>query len=648
MNSAIRTSSTIRVTYPFALALCAALTGASNLHAASAPAAAAGPGDLESAVALMARIGSASSPSFSPDGRRLAFVSNLNGVPQVWTVATEGGWPTLVTGLDDQVGNVVWSPAGDWLAFSLAPGGGLNEQIYLVRPDGTGMRRITDGGKENNRLGFFSHDGRLLALGSSRRTAAAIDSYVYDVAAGSLKMVAENRGIGSLTDISRDGRRALLTRVASRGDSNVFLIDLASGTETLLTPHEPPGNFSGAKFSPDGRSVYLLSDKDRDRIALGRVRIGDDGAPGPIAVVAGRDDAELQGFEIAEDGRTAAALWNVGGRSALSFLDLATGKLAAGPDLPAEIAGGLEFSRDGRLLALAASGSARPLDIWVLDRSNKRFRQVTQSPHPGVALDSLVRPELVRFTAQDGLELSGWLYRPRGAASGGAPLVLSFHGGPEGQERPAFNATYQALLSRGIGVFAPNVRGSSGFGKRFVNLDNGVLRADGVRDIKAAADYAVRSGIAAPGRIGIMGGSYGGYMVMAGLTEYPDLFAAGANLFGVVNFETFFEHTEPWMAAISTVEYGDPKTETDLLRRLSPIHAIDRVTAPTIVLHGANDTNVPVVEAEQVVESLKRRGVPVEYVLFPDEGHGFRKTPNRIRSAVSIVRWFETHLKGER
>ena len=171
--------------------------------------------------------------------------------------------------------------------------------------------------------------------------------------------------------------------------------------------------------------------------------------------------------------------------------------------------------------------------------------------------------------------------------------MLSFHGGPEGQERPGFNSTYQALLARGIAVFAPNVRGSSGFGKRFVNLDNGALRVEGVKDIKDCVDAVVESGVADPKRIGIMGGSYGGYMVMAGLTEYPDLFAAGADLFGVVNFETFFKHTEPWMAAISKIEYGDPDKEADLLRRLSPIHKIDRVTAPTIVLHGANDTNVP-------------------------------------------------------
>jgi dipeptidyl aminopeptidase/acylaminoacyl peptidase len=224
-------------------------------------------------------------------------------------------------------------------------------------------------------------------------------------------------------------------------------------------------------------------------------------------------------------------------------------------------------------------------------------------------------------------------------------VVLSFHGGPESKELPSFHADYQALLMEGIAVFAPNVRGSSGFGKRFVNLDNGELRFNAIKDIKSSVDYLVTKKIADPRRVGIMGGSYGGYMVMAGLTEYPDMFKAGADLYGVVNFETFFAHTEPWMAAISTVEYGDPKTQADLLRRLSPINKLDQVKAPTIVLHGANDTNVPVVEAEQVVNNLKQRGVPVEYILFPDEGHGFRKTPNRIRSTVEITRWFVKTLE---
>ena len=254
-----------------------------------------------------------------------------------------------------------------------------------------------------------------------------------------------------------------------------------------------------------------------------------------------------------------------------------------------------------------------------------------------------VRPELVTFKAHDGLDLSGWLYRPAGR-SGAAPYVVSFHGGPEGQERPSFRADYQALVAQGIGVFAPNVRGSSGFGKRFVNLDNGALRFEGIKDLKDCVDYLITSRIADPKRVGITGGSYGGYMTMVGVTFYPELFAAGVDLYGMVNFFTFFEHTEPWMAAISTTEYGDPKTQADLLRDLSPLGKLDRIKTPLMVQHGANDTNVPVVEAEQIVANLKRRHVPVEYILFPDEGHGFRKEKNRITSTVKMVEFFVAHL----
>jgi dipeptidyl aminopeptidase/acylaminoacyl peptidase len=306
----------------------------------------------------------------------------------------------------------------------------------------------------------------------------------------------------------------------------------------------------------------------------------------------------------------------------------------------------MKFSADGMRVAFALVGSNSPSDLWVFTLDNDHFTRLTQSPHPGVDLASLIRPELRRFKAHDGLELSGWLYLPRGFKAPGA-VVLSFHGGPEGQDTPTFRGDYQALLASGMAVFAPNIRGSSGFGKRFVNLDNGALRFNANRDIKSAADYLVKAGVGDVKRLGIMGGSYCGYAVLVGLTEFPDTFAAGADLFGMVNFETFFAHTQPWMAAISTVEYGDPKTQADLLKRLSPIHKIDQIQSPTIVLHGANDTNVPVVEAEQVVENLKRRNVPVEYVLFPDEGHGWRKTPNRVHSTVEIVRFFERYLKSE-
>ena len=270
--------------------------------------------------------------------------------------------------------------------------------------------------------------------------------------------------------------------------------------------------------------------------------------------------------------------------------------------------------------------------------------KLTDSPHAGISLDDLIKPTLLAFKSFDELELSGWLYLPKNFEQPG-PLVLMFHGGPEAQDRPIFRPDYQSILSQGIAILAPNVRGSSGFGKTFVNLDNGPLRFNGIRDIKACVDFVTTKGYADPKKIGIAGGSYGGYMTMAGITDYPDDFAAAVNLFGIVNFETFFANTEPWMAAISKIQYGDPETQADLLRDLSPIHKIDRVITPTLVLHGANDTNCPVVEAEQVVDNLKKRGVEVEYTLFPDEGHGFRKLPNRITSYLQTTQWFVKHLK---
>ena len=604
--------------------------------------------DLKATVTRMARIGRCGSPTFSPDGKKLAFLSDMSGTPQVWTVPVEGAWPTQVTAFDDPVTGVSWSPNSEWLAFTIAPGGGMNSQIYVARADGSAVKRLTPGGKDNNWLSDWTPDGSKLTIASNRRSAETMDAYFVDPATGQSEMVAELKGVGGIDSVSRDNRFIVISRVQGRGDNNLYLVDRKSGTEQLLTPHTGPGEFSG-KISADGRTVYLITNKDRDLTAFGRVRLRPNGDPGPIEIVAARGDAELDSFELDERGKSAALVWNKAGRSELSIVDLASGGKLDLLDLPLELMGSLTFSHDSTRLALVMSGSNAPPDVWVIDLAGPHsptFWQVTQSPHAGVNLEDLIKPELVTFPAHDGLQLSGWLYRPKGQHGAGA-YVISYHGGPEGQERPSFRSDYQALLSQGIGVFAPNVRGSSGFGKKFVNLDNGALRVNGVKDIKACVDFLVKNGVADPKRIGITGGSYGGYMTMAGLTEYPDLFAAGADLFGIVNFKTFFEHTEPWMAAISTTEYGDPKTQGDMLDQLSPIFKLEKITAPTMVLHGANDTNVPVIEAEQIVKTLKSRGVPVEYVLFPDEGHGWRKTPNRIKSTLEITRFFTKYLKPE-
>lgn len=601
--------------------------------------------ELTERVSRMARIGSVSASSFSPDGRWLSVISNVSGLPQVYAVPSEGGWPRMMTDGTDPVVGAVWSPApgNNWLAITIAPGGGLNTQVYVVRSDGTGLRRLTDGGQDNNAFNAWSHDGTRIYIDSNRRDPASRDSFVIDVASGKIDLVAKNPGVGSITSVTADGRFGLLTRLRSRGNNNLYLVDLANGQDTLLTPHQGIALYFG-EIAKDGSAIYIGSNEGRDLMAFTRVRLDASGKPGKIEVLRERADAELDGVRVSEQGTIAALIWNVGGRSEFELFDLKANRTLPTPKLPGEIAGTPLFSRDGKRVAVTVSGAAQPPDVWVAE-VGKVFRQVTFAQHAGVDVTTFVRPELVTFAAHDGLELSGWLYRPQGVPRP-APYVLSFHGGPEGQERPGFRSDYQALLSQGIGVFAPNVRGSSGFGTKFVNLDNGQLRFDGIKDIKSCVDYLVTNRIADPKRIGITGGSYGGYMTMVGLTEYPELFAAGVNLFGMVNFFTFFQHTQPWMAAISTTEYGDPVKQKDLLEKLSPLGKLDRIRAATMVQHGANDTNVPVVEAEQIVNHLKSRNVPVEYILFPDEGHGWRKIPNRIKSTVEMVRFFDKHLNA--
>ncbi|HEY3052465.1 MAG TPA: S9 family peptidase [Thermoanaerobaculia bacterium] len=601
--------------------------------------------DLERTVTMMAKIGSSNSPSFSADNKRIAFLTNITGSPQVWVISAEGGYPEEVTALDDPVTAIDWSPNGEWIALQVAPGGGLNSQIYIVHPDGTALRRLTEGGKENNWLGKWMPDSKAIAISSSRRSRDAMDCWLVDLAGGSMTLIAQNTGIGTVSDISRDGKYALIERLRSRGDNDIYRVSLGEPrSEILLTKHTPPALFGVAQFGATPDIVYLAGNPNRDLAAFGVVKI-ESGAAGPFRVLASRDDAELDSVELTHGATRALLGWNRAGRSEISLFNITENKESPGPKLPGDIAGGFDFSPNDMRVAFTMAGSAAPADVWVMGTTTFDLRQLTRSPHPGVDLTKLIHPELVTYTAEDGVPLSGWLYRPRGVEQP-YPTVFSFHGGPEGQERPSFSTTYQAILAGGMAVFAPNVRGSSGFGKRFVNLDNGPLRVNGVKDIKASVDALVKAGVADPKRLAIMGGSYGGYMVMAGVTEYPDLFAAGADLFGVVNFDTFFKHTEPWMAAISTIEYGDPATQADMLRSLSPINKLDRVKTPLIVLHGANDTNVPVVEAEQIVNTLKQRNVPVEYILFPDEGHGWRKTPNRIRSTLSIVKFFSERLKG--
>ena len=596
---------------------------------------------LKARIEALGKINSATSPSFSPDGKRLAYLSNRSGSPQVWVLDRASGKSQQVTKLDDPVSTAAWSPVDDWIAFVTAPGGGLNTQVWVMRPDGSDRRRLTPGGKEGTALSRWSRDGASLLVSSNKDDPAAQNAALIDVATGKWTALTANAVQNGPADMR--GNLATVWRLVGRGDDNIFLLDRATGREALLTPHEGKATNGWGEIAPGGRTVYLASNVGRDREAFGTVAIGPAGKTGLIRYFAQRADAVAESGVLSEDGRTAALGWNVGGRVELVLRDNRSGKMRK-VAMPVDLGAPVAFTRDGATLAFVGSAANRTTDLYLVDVASAAVTRATESAHDGVDLATLVRPELIEYAAPDGVRLSGWLYRPAGA-KGPLPMVFGYHGGPEGQARPTLFADGQALVASGIAVFAPNVRGSSGFGKAFMAMDDGAKRVGSVSDIKATTAALVGMGLADPKRLGIMGGSYGGYMTMAGITQYPEMFAAAANLYGIVNFESFFRETEPWMAAISTTEYGDPKTEAAMLASLSPIHKLDRIRTPLFVLHGANDTNVPLVEARQIVESLSARGVPVKFTLFADEGHGWRKTPNRVRSTTEIAAFFAEHLK---
>jgi len=421
----------------------------------------------------------------------------------------------------------------------------------------------------------------------------------------------------------------------------LYHLDLETGSTTTLTTATEPARYEQVAWHPDGAWLFLLSDVGRDFMALCSLSSTGGSVQSVVALV-----HDIDGLALRPDGGLLAYTVNVDGYSRLVLRDTDQGaEREPRGNLDCQILN-MTWSADGTMLAFVKSGPQHPADlyVWTVDEGDEP-RRVTFSGHGGVPDASFVAPEIVRYQSFDDRHIPAYLYRPPAATSGAAvPVVIHIHGGPESQARPAFNPIFQFLVQRGFGLLVPNVRGSTGYGKAFGHLDDVERRMDSVRDIERAVAWLTEEGIADADRIAVMGASYGGFMTLASITTYPDLWAAAVDIVGLANFETFFEQTSVWRRAHRAREYGDPVKDRNFLRSISPIHKIDRVKVPMIVIHGKNDPRVPVGEAEQIVSTVRAQGGVVDYILFDDEGHGVAKLGNRITAYEAIAAFLERHL----
>ncbi len=583
-------------------------------------------------------------PTLAPDGRRMAYVSDRRGKPELWMGPVDGTDPATVVELsEDPVLSVRWSPDGRWLASSVATGGGVRSEVWVVRPDGSDRRRLA-GSPEHAALGPWARRGHHLVVTLHDEHTAANRCVLIDPETGIEEPIASG-GLVHVLDLSADERFALL-RDGRRGAHVCLLFDRWSDTVHEVLPYASTGSTDSGLVRPppsgEGAALiaYVVTDAGQPRPALVAVPLGPDGVRAEVGALAHRSDADLE-FIDADDGGTRVLLaWNVEGRSQLDLLDTSSGTARAVPDLPGSVVSAAVVSRDGRRAVVAVEGPASPSRLWSLDLDTGRWRPLAPTDDGDHRCDS---PTLERFESHDGLVITAWLYRPPTGTVGG-PAVVSIHGGPESQERPVFNPQHQLLAAAGIVVLAPNIRGSSGFGRTFVHADDRFGRLDAIADVADCARWLVGQGLADPERIAVIGRSYGGYVTLMALLDYPALFAAGVDICGMSDLTTFFRDTEPWIAEAAVTKYGDPDQDAALLASLSPLRRADRIRAPLLVVHGELDTNVPVTEGRQIVGALARRGHEVEYLELAGEGHEYRRVSSRRLLLATVVRFLTRTL----
>jgi dipeptidyl aminopeptidase/acylaminoacyl peptidase len=590
--------------------------------------------------------------AWSPDGKQVAFISNITGRSNLWIVPAQGGWPMQLTVSNQREVSPAWSPTGRWIAYTSDYDGNEQWDIFLVSPTNGQVMNLTNTPEISEEGPAWSPDGAQLAYSVKPKSAP---NYEIDVMDWSTKKVAHltqntpaNRSnLGPIW--SRDGKNIVFTQAdAAFKDANIFIIDAAGGRATNLTPHQGEQAFFAADISPDGKTVLVTSNAENGYQNAGLLDI----ATKRITWLT-NDKWEVNAGKFSPDGAQVTWTANVDGNTDVIIDDLRTRRQQTLP-----LAKGLNtlagaespFAQQGKLLLYAHNGPDAPNDLWVYDLATNKSARVTNSLVGGVRSQDMVQPFLVHYPSKDGKwQISAWVYVPYNAERNGKnAAVVYVHGGPTSQTVNSFSRSIQYLANQGYFIIAPNYRGSTGYGKEFEDANRFDMGGGDLQDVVAAADWLTKTGYVDAKKIAVLGGSYGGYLSMMAVTKAPEHWAAAVPIVPFVNWFTEIQNEDPALREYDMATMGDPMKDKARLQERSPINFVDQIKAPVLLLAGGNDPRCPRTEAEQVASAIKKHGGVVELKVYENEGHGFAKIENQIDAYTRIADFLKKYLPPEK
>ena len=592
---------------------------------------------------------SAAFRGFNNKNKGLFISTRFGNVSQLHLVKNPGAARNQITYFQEPIGSVAMHPTKSSIAFTMDKGGTENAQIYLLDPETASSQILTDGISRNGGP-LWSNAGDQIAFQSTKRNGSSNDIWVTPIDApqnSELILESPDGTWWGAADWTGDDSKILIQNYISVADSKIYIVDIKTKTKTLiLGEKDKPSVNSALAYDEKDKGIFFITNQYEEFNQLAYY----DFETSEVTVISKEISWDVDGFSISDNSTKAAFVVNENGYSALYLLDPKTFAFKKVTSLPIGLIGGMQFSKDNRSLGLTLNTYQSPSDTYVLDLKNNSlgFGNLTRwtfSEVGGLDTSSFAKPELIKYESFDGRKIPAFIYSQKTASP--QPVIISIHGGPEGQARPSFSSTYQLWMANlGAAVITPNVRGSDGYGKEYLSLDNGFKREDSVKDIGALLDWIETQPHLDSNRVAVYGGSYGGYMVLASAVHYSDRLKAAVDIVGISNFVTFLKNTKDYRRDLRRVEYGDerdPAMEA-FLQKISPNNNVDKIKVPMFVVQGENDPRVPVTEAEQIVQSLRENDKKVWYMNALNEGHGYRKKENRDIYQQAVVLFLKENL----